>query len=61
MKITFVGTLPPIKALSPYCYHLAEALSKKHEVEIFTPYSVDITKLEEFFGLNLEKVNIIRF
>jgi glycosyltransferase involved in cell wall biosynthesis len=33
MKITLIGTLPPIKALSPYCYHLAEALSKKIELE----------------------------
>lgn len=33
MKITFVGTLPPLKALSPYCYHLAEALSKKIDLE----------------------------
>ena len=33
MKITLIGTLPPIKALSPYCYHLAEALSKKINVD----------------------------
>jgi glycosyltransferase involved in cell wall biosynthesis len=33
MKITFIGTLPPIKALSPYCYHLADALSKKINLE----------------------------
>lgn len=28
MKVTIVGTLPPIKAISPYCYHLVESLSK---------------------------------
>jgi glycosyltransferase involved in cell wall biosynthesis len=33
MKVTFIGTLPPIKALSPYCYHLASALSKKVDLE----------------------------
>ena len=33
MKITFIGTLPPIKALSPYCFHLAQALSKKIDLE----------------------------
>jgi glycosyltransferase involved in cell wall biosynthesis len=36
MKITFIGTLPPIKALSPYCFHLADALSKKIDLEIIT-------------------------
>jgi len=33
MKVTLIGTLPPIKALSPYCFHLAKALSKKIDVE----------------------------
>ena len=33
MKITLIGTLPPIKALSPYCYHLTDALSKKINVK----------------------------
>lgn len=33
MKITLIGTLPPIKALSPYCYHLADALSRKIDLE----------------------------
>lgn len=28
-----IGTLPPIKALSPYCFHLSDALSKKINVE----------------------------
>jgi len=35
MKVTLIGTLPPIKALSPYCYHLADALSKKVDIEFF--------------------------
>ncbi|KYK31989.1 MAG: hypothetical protein AYK22_00065 [Thermoplasmatales archaeon SG8-52-3] len=35
MKITLIGTLPPIKALSPYCYHLADALSKKVDLDFF--------------------------
>lgn len=33
MKITLIGTLPPLKALSPYCYHLAKALSAKIDLE----------------------------
>ena len=33
MKITLIGTLPPIKGLSPYCLELVNALSKKAEVE----------------------------
>ena len=33
MKITLIGTLPPIKALSPYCFHLTQALSKKIDLE----------------------------
>ena len=36
MKITLIGTLPPIKALSPYCYHLADALSKKIDLEFIS-------------------------
>ncbi len=36
MKITLIGTLPPIKALSPYCYHLAEALSKKIDLDFIS-------------------------
>jgi glycosyltransferase involved in cell wall biosynthesis len=35
MKVTLIGTLPPIKALSPYCYHLADALSKKIDLEFY--------------------------
>ena len=33
MKVTLIGTLPPIKALSPYCFHLTKALSEKMDVE----------------------------
>lgn len=40
MKITFIGTLPPIKALSPYCFHLAQALSKKINLEFINFSSI---------------------
>ena len=40
MKVTLIGTLPPIKALSPYCYHLADALSKKIIIEFINFKSV---------------------
>lgn len=40
MKITLIGTLPPIKALSPYCYHLADALSEKIDVEFINFKSI---------------------
>jgi len=33
MKVTFVGTLPPIKAISHYCYFLAVSLSKIVDME----------------------------
>lgn len=33
MKVTFIGTLPPIIGLSPYCLHLSYALSKKVNLE----------------------------
>jgi hypothetical protein len=33
MKVTLIGTLPPIKALSSYCYHLTKVLSEKIDVE----------------------------
>jgi glycosyltransferase involved in cell wall biosynthesis len=33
MKVTFVGTLPPVKAISHYCYFLAVSLSKMVEME----------------------------
>ena len=32
-KITLIGTLPPLKGLSPYCQELLKSLSKKIEVE----------------------------
>ena len=32
IKITFFGTFPPLKNLSPYCYHLVDSLSKKINV-----------------------------
>jgi len=36
MKITLIGTLPPLKALSPYCFHLAKALSKKVDLNFIS-------------------------
>lgn len=33
MKVTFIGTLPPIKAISYYCYFLVESLSKIVDLE----------------------------
>ena len=33
MKVTLIGTLPPIKGLSPYCQELLKSLSKNIEVE----------------------------
>lgn len=33
MKVTLIGTLPPIIGLSPYCLHLSNALSKKIDLE----------------------------
>ena len=32
-KVTLIGTLPPIKGLSPYCNGLLKSLSKNTEVE----------------------------
>jgi len=33
MKVTLIGTLPPIKGISPYCQELLKSLSKRVEVE----------------------------
>lgn len=33
MKVTFIGSLPPFKAASPYCLGLSKALSKKVDLE----------------------------
>ncbi len=33
MKVMLIGTLPPIKGISPYCQGLLEALSKRIDVE----------------------------
>jgi glycosyltransferase involved in cell wall biosynthesis len=33
MKVTFIGTLPPVKAISHYCYYLVESLSKLVDLE----------------------------
>lgn len=34
MKVTFIGTFPPLKNISPYCFFLAKSLSKKVDLEI---------------------------
>lgn len=33
MKVTLIGTLPPIKAISHYCYFLVESLAKRVDLE----------------------------
>lgn len=33
MRVTIVGTLPPLKGISPYCFELVRVLSKHVEVE----------------------------
>jgi glycosyltransferase involved in cell wall biosynthesis len=41
MKITLIGTLPPLKNISPYCFFLAKSLSKKVNLEFIgfnSPY-----------------------
>lgn len=40
---------------------LARDLAKDHEVDVFCPYKVDKAYLAEYYGLNLDKVNIVRF
>lgn len=40
MKIDLIGTLPPIKALSPYCFHLATALSEKVDLDFISFKSI---------------------
>lgn len=40
MKVTLIGTLPPVKALSPYCFHLAGALSRKTRLEFINFYRI---------------------
>jgi len=36
MKVSMLGTLPPLKGNAYYCWHLCEAMSKKIEVEFFS-------------------------
>lgn len=36
MRVDLIGTLPPLKAISPYCFQLANALSKKVTLEFTT-------------------------
>jgi glycosyltransferase involved in cell wall biosynthesis len=69
MKITLIGTLPPIKALSPYCYHLAEALSKKIDVDFINfnnllPnfwYSGGFKEKKSYSFINFKTSNIINW
>ncbi len=63
MKVIFIGTLPPIIGLSPYCLHLSNALSKKVDLEFlgFKEFShksesfIRETKIDETFYLNILK------
>lgn len=66
MKITLIGTLPPIKALSPYCYHLADALSKKINLEFISFKSIlpnilycGGQKEKKDYNFNFRTLNII--
>ncbi|MBN1997979.1 glycosyltransferase family 4 protein [candidate division KSB1 bacterium] len=36
MKISMLGTLPPLKGISYYCWHLSNALNSRTELEFFT-------------------------
>jgi len=49
MKILFVGTLPPIIGLSPYCLHLTNSLSKKVDLE-FIGFKTFSRKSKSFIG-----------
>ena len=40
MKVTIVGTLPPIKGISEYCIEQANSLSKKAEIEFINFKSI---------------------
>jgi glycosyltransferase involved in cell wall biosynthesis len=69
MKITLIGTLPPIKALSPYCYHLAEALSKKIDIDFINfnnllpnfLYSGGFKEKKSYSFINFKTSNIINW
>ncbi len=53
MKITIIGTLPPLKAISPYCFYLLESLSKITHIEF-----IGFKDIPEFiyFGGAKEKI-----
>jgi glycosyltransferase involved in cell wall biosynthesis len=66
MKITMLGTLPPIIGISPYCVHLANSLSKLTDLDFldFKSFSKKSTKFdretkidEEFYIGILNKFN----
>lgn len=40
------------------CLTIAEALSAENEVDIYTPFEIDIKELEKFFNLDLNNVKI---
>src|SRR3972149_6826985 len=33
MRVTLLGTLPPLKGISPYCAHLLEALASSNDLD----------------------------
>ena len=55
MKVTLIGTLPPIKALSPYCYHLTDALSKKVDIE-FLNFKNSLPKSLYYGGMKEKEI-----
>lgn len=67
MKVIFLGTLPPIIGLSPYCLHLSYALSKQIDLEFlgfkeFSHKSQDFkreSKIDEtYYNDTLQSLNI---
>ena len=57
MKVTLIGTLPPIKAASPYCFHLADGLTKKINLE-FISFQNLVPNIFYTGGLNEGKDNL---
>jgi len=67
VKVIFLGTLPPIIGLSPYCLHLSYALSKQIDLEFlgfkeFSHKSQDFkreSKIDEtYYNDTLQSLNI---
>lgn len=56
MKITLIGPLPPIKAISPYFLHFSRDLAKKADLEIFTYKKI---KPESLYGGGTIEQNLL--